>query len=313
MRSEENSRLPVDLPTTCDNLQLRRVVSASVRARSDGNVPLVQSTERALWPAEYFGLHRVSIFANASQYEQQAILVNCAQGLLGEAYFIEKSGMYYAAKMSLLADSNDERMLYSMFAADEAIHFSWISPYVSEHEVARSDASAFIRQLRDVIASSDKLALAYIIQVVLEGWGLRHYRALSKDCLDAPLQSILTQVIKDEARHHASGLMLVDQQALSESQFNQTVEVLSQFCLAVQVGPQMLVQALERVMGHLSLAQKAQMFAELGAEQESAHKLQVLRNLIHLANLGGRLVEALDQKASLRPFGAQECARAALS
>ena len=58
-----------------------------------------------------------------SQDEQKSVLLGCGQAVLEEALYMEQNGMAFAAKMSLLADSVEERMLYNVFASDEATHY----------------------------------------------------------------------------------------------------------------------------------------------------------------------------------------------
>ena len=64
-----------------------------------------------VWPAAHFGLHRATAFTGSSAEVQAAVLADCARGTLLEAYFIEKAGVSYAAKMTLLAETSDERSL----------------------------------------------------------------------------------------------------------------------------------------------------------------------------------------------------------
>ncbi len=102
-----------------------------------------RNDSQIFWPAKHFNLDRVTIFRDASEAEREQILEGCCRDLLEEAYWIEKCGMYFAAKMSLMASSTEERMLYSLFAADEAVHFSWISGYVPAERVIASSGNPF--------------------------------------------------------------------------------------------------------------------------------------------------------------------------
>src|SRR5262245_31812965 len=91
----------------------------------------------AFWPAAHFGLDRVALYHDASAEEQAAIVQGCSQAVLAEALTIEKYGMYFAAKMNMLAATTQERMLYSMFVADEAVNFHWLCSFL---KVALIDA-----------------------------------------------------------------------------------------------------------------------------------------------------------------------------
>ncbi|MGI8504071.1 MAG: hypothetical protein ACR2LR_23495 [Hassallia sp.] len=86
------------------------------------------------WDTTHFNLHNVKIFTDATADEQVEILQLCSCGLLEESYFIEKAGMGYMAKMVLLAETTEERMLYALFCADEASHFAQIRQFLPTPE-----------------------------------------------------------------------------------------------------------------------------------------------------------------------------------
>ena len=74
------------------------------------------------WKAEFFGLDQVTAFTTAAPATQRAVVTGCSRAILEEAYFIEKAGVGFAAKMTLLAQDMDERNLYALFAGEEAAH-----------------------------------------------------------------------------------------------------------------------------------------------------------------------------------------------
>lgn len=290
-----------------DGHDLYAVLHSALKSRA-ADPPLNTSRRESYWPASHFGLHRAAVFCEASAEEQASILAGCSRDLLAESYFIEKSGMFFAAKMALLAESAQERMLYSLFAADEATHFSWIASYAASESAAEYLDHAFIRLLDEILQSDDKPALTCIVQVVLEGWGISHYHALMRDCLDGDLRAVFEKIIKDEARHHASGVILLNEQPTTASQRAAIIEALRSLLLLVQVGPQAVVAQIERVKGRLSSAQRERAFAALDCERETAKKLETLKTLIRQMAFAGEILEALDGRGAFRPFSAVECA-----
>ena len=78
-------------------------------------------------------------------------------------------------------------MLYSLFAADEAAHFHWIRAYAPAAAIADGPGNPFLRLLDELLRTEDAPTLCYLVQVVLEGWGIHHYHALAKASLDADL------------------------------------------------------------------------------------------------------------------------------
>ena len=83
-----------------------------------------------LWGADSYDLEGVDIFKEATLSEKTLILEDCARGRLEEAYHIEKSGMAFTSKMTLLADTLEERKLYCQFSADEANHLEAITSFL---------------------------------------------------------------------------------------------------------------------------------------------------------------------------------------
>jgi len=256
------------------------------------------------WDASHFGLDRVAVFHTATPAEQRAILYRANLALLQEAYAIEKAGMGYMSRMALLAETTQERMLYTLFAADETSHFVQLSPFV--HEKPTLANNPFLQLLSEVLEGADKTVLLFVIQVVLEGWGLTHYRALAKDCRSVPLQLTLQGFLQDESRHHGTGVTLFNQAQMSPESHAGIVEILMQFLRMVQAGPQSVVEAIAHVKGHLSQEQKVQILAELDTETHSGTRLQTLRSLMR-GDGAGEIVQELDDRGAFRPLPAHQC------
>ncbi|HEY9747602.1 MAG TPA: ferritin-like domain-containing protein, partial [Allocoleopsis sp.] len=120
-----------DLPLLAEGDKLNRILASAFGDQSPlvGQPSYKVVTLQPYWDATHFGLERVAIFQDASEEEQRAIAQIASQGLLAEAYFVEKAGMGYMAKMLLLAETLEERMLYSLFAAEEATHLAQIRSF----------------------------------------------------------------------------------------------------------------------------------------------------------------------------------------
>jgi hypothetical protein len=297
----------LDAPDLREGHDLYAVLQSALKSRA-ADQPSNTNTLETYWPAAHFGLDRVAIFRDASREEQGRILAGCSGDVVAESYFIEKSGMYFAAKMALLAESAQERMLYSLFAADEAVHFNWIARYAASESVVGYLDHAFIKLLDEILQSADKPALTCIVQVVLEGWGISHYHALMRDCLNADLRATFEKIIKDEARHHASGVILFNAQPPTANQQMAIIEALRRLLLMVQVGPQAVVAQIEWVKGHLSRAQCEKVFAELDCERETAKKLEIIKSLIRSTAFADGILDALEHEGALRAYSAIECA-----
>jgi hypothetical protein len=259
-----------------------------------------------LWSADFFGLHKVRLFQDAGPNLQEEILDGCARTLLNEAYFIEKSGMAYCAKMILLAESPQVDQVYGLIAADEASHLQWIRPYVQESERQRPEG-ALLRFLSELIGVCDANTLAYLVQVILEGWGLHHYRTLGKSCQHPELKAIFQAIQRDEALHHHTGEVVFDPGRITSGQTALVTDSLRAYTEMIRVGPPAVVGVLDRLMGGLNKSIKTTIFAELETESSSSENLAIMRNL--MAGPGReRYVAELDESGAFIPYSPSACA-----
>ncbi|ESA35270.1 hypothetical protein N836_12905 [Leptolyngbya sp. Heron Island J] len=294
-----------DLPALESDDKLNRVLASALRARginesSEPNQPPLY------WQAGYFDLERVSIFQEATNLEQQQILQQLNQALLQESVAIEQAGVGYMAKMVLMAESTQERMLYSLFAADETTHLAQLQPYVSSDMWPSELDDPFFKLLSDIVESADKSVLLFVLQVVLEGWGLTHYRSLAKGCTDGSLRDVFQSFLQAESRHHGAGVTLFNQIEISPSSKDVIVECLAAFLQMVRVGPQRVVGAIATVKGHLSRPQHIQILQQLDTVSHSHQRLQLLKSL--MASTGNTIVIQLEEKGLFAPLSAEEAA-----
>jgi hypothetical protein len=196
-------------------------------------------------------------------------------------------------------------MLYALFSADEVTHLAQISAFLPNPELVSTN-NPFLQLLADVAETSSKSVLIFVLQVILEGWGLTHYRNLSKNCQHPQLKAILQSFLDDESRHHATGVRLCEQISLNESH-NTIVEILASFLQMVQVGPQGVVKAVELVKGSLSRQQKITIFEQLGALTHSSSRLNLLRSLITNSQTH-TILQELDARHCFTPWIPERCA-----
>ena len=290
----------ISLPSIDPTHKLNRILLATLKQKPR----LPESIDFAPWGADCFGLAYSPLFNDSSSLEQCQILHLASQALLGESYAIEKAGVGYMAKMTLLAETTEERMLYSLFGADETTHLAQLTPFVTGIE--KLDATdPFLRLLESLLETADRLALIFVIQVVLEGWGLSHYRMLSKTCRHPALSILFRSFLQAEARHHGAGTLLFENVALSEKSRALIVETLAAFLQMVRVGPQRVVEAIAQVKGGLSRAQQIRLLGELDTDTQSGIRLDLLRPLITPA--APDFAETLENKDLFTPLPPAQC------
>lgn len=285
------------------NAPVERILLSSLKSRL-GTLPTNDSSDLLFWDAGFFGLNQVQFFQEATNQEQWQILQIANGYLLEEMYWVEQAGMDYMNKMFTLAETCEERILYSLFAADEATHLAQVRLFVSKEPIF--SGGIFLRFLSEVMEISDKAVLMAVVQVVLEGWGLSHYRSLAKACLNPSLKQVLLGFLEAESRHHAAGVVQLRQFEPSLKSLQAIHGILTQFLQMVQIGPQYLVSAIAQVKGSLSQTDKIQILQELQTEIHSSTRLQLLRSLIN-GNIPNSVLQKLEEQGSFQPYPANQC------
>ena len=233
---------------------------------------------RVVWPASFFALERVGVFSQADEATQQRILERCSLQIVEEAWFIERAGMAFASRMCLEAPTLEERQLYACFAADEAAHTTLVRGYLPGGG-AEARPSMFHRYLAELVEGGARSTLIAVVQVALEGWGLTHYRRLATSCPDAELASALHSILRDEARHHGSGVVLCARQDLSGRDGDEALGFLATMLDMVRAGPVAVMEVLDE---ELDLGPgRARVLEELDAPGQVADRLAVIRGLLH--------------------------------
>ena len=163
----------------------------------------VASGAAAAWGEAFFHLDAVDAFRDADPAVRVETLRACSRALLVEAQGIEKLGLSFCAKMCLLSETTEERMAYSLMGADEALHFAMVTKHLGGDDSGLG-SDPFLALLQEAIEEGSKNVLTLLIQVVLEGWGLTHYRHMAEACRDALLTGTLSAILRDEAFHHGT-------------------------------------------------------------------------------------------------------------
>jgi len=186
--------------------------------------------------------------------------------------------------MVLMSESTDVAQLYALIGADEARHLAWIEPYLEEEEKCRPGGQ-FLAFLSRLIEDVEPRLLIYLVQIILEGWGLDHYRRLADGCQQPMLSHIWSSILKDEALHHRSGTILFDGHSLSALDLSLVEDCLKCYSDMVRVGPQAALNAVDIAAGGLSQQQVEDVLAALRHPEESARKLRLLHDLMRQPGL----------------------------
>jgi rubrerythrin len=243
-------------------------------------------------------------FREASHAAREAVLGLCGNGLLAEALHIERSGIDYCARMVLAAEGDDARRLFALIGADESLHAGWLAGALPENP----PVDAFNRFIAGIAEAAVPQPLAYLLQVVLEGFGIAHYEGLAAGCRDAGLAATFRRLARDEALHHAGGLAVFRADRLTDADRRFLAEATYAFLQMIRCGPQAAVAAVDRVIGIGDAGDAARVFAALESEAGSGAKLARLKALIAQPGMEW-LVETMDAGGAFTPCSAEECAQ----
>jgi hypothetical protein len=269
-------------------------------AAPDGAAPL--------WTAAAFGLDRVPAFQQASGAIRQAVLQDCAHNVLAEAWSVECTGIRYCAAMAQWADSNDERELFERIGDDEAQHAAWLAQWLPEPP----PADPFNRFIGGLLDAGTAQPLAYLLQVMLEGFGITHYQSLTTGCGDTSLASMLRQLAIDEALHYGGALLVFKPERMNAAERRFVADGAYAFLQMFRVGPQAVVAALARTVDLQSRDALTRAFGALDCEGSAAAKLARLRTLMARPGMHW-LVEELDAAGIFAPCTPAQCAQQLLS
>ena len=253
-----------------------RVVDGFVRRR--GLSLSNPASGHAHWDAAFYGLDRVQRFSTADPCAQGQVLEACGEQLLWESYYLEQCGIAFCARMVLLADDVPTRKLYSLIGADEATHEHWVRCLAAAQRQPSTGPvqSVHRRTGRERRAAAAQLCAA----VVLEGFGIQHYRRLAQGCREPALMATLRTMMSDEGAHHAGGVAAFDARRLDRRDQAFALEAGSRLLEMIRVGPQAVVAELARAVGQMEDVHLESHVRRARLRGASAAKLDALKKLL---------------------------------
>ena len=259
------------------------------------------------WDASQFNLHHSKLFRSLITSQKENILVSCSSNLLNEAYFIEKAGIKFSAKMILNSEFTEDAQFYSLMASDEACHLEILKNRISVN-TNYLNQSPFLLILHQIIEELEPQKLLYLVQIILEGWGLNHYSQISKNCIDKGLQENFQRILKDEAIHTLSGRSLLKPKLFTAKQKVDLIDKLSIYASLVRVGELSLLSVVDREFGELNRKVRIEFLEEIDNQNTTKIKLQLLMNLANQPGMED-IVQAVFDKNLFEPCSNEETAK----
>ncbi|MBS1964151.1 MAG: ferritin-like domain-containing protein [Bdellovibrionales bacterium] len=293
--TETLSRI-LDTPHLSSDHPLGAIVDASFAAR--GVESRRTTAPKVCWGAERFHLQKSAIYARLAPEEQHAVLVRLTELNLSLSYFIEKSGHEYAAKMIQTSSTLEEKTLYALFANEEATHLRmfmnemWFTPNTTSH------FHPVLPALAEAIEWGGRDTLVFVIQVLLEGFGIAHYSGLKETCMDAGLKTSLASILRDESRHHGAGLVLAKAKRPDAETADQIFELSRRFIRSFETA-HWIPAAFDATGKPLSSEERKRLFADLDFGTTLGARMARLREMFEKVNYR-ELFERLESDGAFR-------------
>jgi len=259
------------------------------------------------WEAEDYSLDQSSAFNKLSQTQQQQILETLSEQRLEEAFHIEKSGIAFGAKMIAESTTYEERKLYAHFVGEESEHLSMIETYLSK--VSEDiESNEFLHYLGHLIETASKPVLTFIIQVILEGWGIDHYSKMAKSCISKDLRETLNKIVQDEAGHHGSGVLLFEEKNLTDEEMAIIIQSFCDFLDMIRIGPAFLFKTLNQQAQLTSKEEIEKFLGEVKAHESNTYRLNYIKKLAQKSG-AEKIVEICESRSKFISLSHSEMAQ----
>lgn len=258
-------------------------------------------SDNYFWGPEFHGFDKLKYFQQANFDTKQNILMSLSNSYLVEACFIERFGFGFSAKIMTLADTVEEKSIYALFVADEAKHFRDVSQFVKFPLTDMYKEDPYIVLLAEIIRHGDQQSLIFILQSLLEGYGVSHYKHLHAGCKNTAYKQCLQRILVDEAQHYAAGCALVDHTKMTSQTHEFIFEMICELARLLQ-WPHRGLLCMEQHLGGLSQRQKRHILDTLGYQQEMMQKLRRFHKLI-AETAPSNLLNRLEKINLFEPLG----------
>ncbi|MGE3319890.1 MAG: hypothetical protein AB7I18_11410 [Candidatus Berkiella sp.] len=295
------------LPHQEDNALLDKTLKGSLRRKGRLRDHPKYDAQLTAWPASLYTLDKSALFQNQSHEMQQQIVQACNNFVMSESYFIEKAGIAYCAKMIALGETTEIRQMYGLIASDEAAHLSWLAPYLTIEQRV-SPQGKFVQHISTMIENCEVNTLYFLIQTVLEGWGIAYYKTLAKTCQWDCLKETLLDIVKDEAIHHNTGVALFDPKRIDHQAEKDIYDGIKSYLDILRVGAQNIVACVESELGPLSFSELTALFQAIESQSSSMVKLQIMKKIMQQPATQ-KWIDVLGEEGYFEPYAPEECAR----
>jgi hypothetical protein len=157
-------------------------------------------------------LYGSEIFKKLTEKERRAMQRELDGWLLSQFLHGEQGALLAAAQLTSCVDSMTTKLFFSSQVMDEARHVEVFERFLREKMCTRYPVNRTLRTLLDLLLKDSRWDLKLLgMQIMIEGLALAGFGSVRDVTANRLLKSLLSFVLLDEARHVASGVLLLEE------------------------------------------------------------------------------------------------------
>jgi rubrerythrin len=249
------------------------------------------------WGEQQYNLKDSSLYKSLDKTTQNKILSEFGLHTLCTSYYIEKLAVSFCAKMVMLAESMEEKALYSIIGAEEAEHWLEFKNLLVDSPEDTDYQSPFIDALQDCIEKSDRLTSMFMAQNLLEGFGLIHYGHLRDTTTNETLKAVFTKIVEDEGRHHGSSIVLF-QNCKAESFDRNDLITRADFIIRCIKSPKRhIIKTLKNHCPDMTSQDEETLIKEINLKKQVEFRTKAIYQMVKKSNAHG-ILDSLEEMGS---------------
>lgn len=259
------------------------------------------------WNECFYNLSNSKLFNSLHPAQKESILVQLNQSTIHELTQIEKAGTKVAQSIAEKSTCTEEQMLYAMISGEEVNHYYALASYLPE-DVLKRPENEFVQIIEKVIKLKERAQFNFVVQIILEGFGVHYFNSLRQHCLSEDLKKTLEMIIQDEARHHGAGIVSFKSSgdsSLNSANLRPVFNSIKDVLMLFRVGPLTVLNTIEQTIGELSDRTRLELLSDIQAVKSAQDYLNIFKKLIQQAEAIEMLKE-LDAEGCFSPFGIEQ-------
>lgn len=257
----------------------------------------LQNMPTDYWGDQQYNLKDSSFFKALDNKIKEKILSAFGLHTLYTSYYIEKLAVSFCAKMVLLAETVEEKALYSIIGAEEAEHWLEFKNLLPGLPEDADYQSPFIDALQDCIEKSDRLTSMFMAQNLLEGFGLIHYGHLRDTTRNKTLKAVFTKILEDESRHHGSAIVLFQNCKKENFDRNDLITRADFIIKCIKSPKRHILKTLKNYCPEITESDEVKLIEEINLQSQIEFRNKAIYQMVKKSNAHG-ILESLEEMGS---------------